>query len=78
MSTIFLERTLCCKVKTNCFILTGVIQFLERTLCCKVKTEVAELPAVGDSWKEHYVVKSKHVRTSGRNATVILGKNIML
>ena len=99
MSTIFLERTLCCKVKTNKLIYCNTPTFLERTLCCKVKTVrfsqeelnsflertlrckvktrvVFEVKCV-DSWKEHYVVKSKQVGDVVW-AMKILGKNIML
>ena len=36
----FLERTICCKVKTNRRRKILFILFLERTICCKVKTEV--------------------------------------
>ena len=38
MSIIFLERTFCCKVKTEEVLDLSPLRFLERTFCCKVKT----------------------------------------
>jgi len=35
----FLERTICCKVKTVNSYSVFVRLFLERTICCKVKTK---------------------------------------
>ena len=35
---LFLERTICCKVKTERDPFLVASQFLERTICCKVKT----------------------------------------
>ena len=39
---LFLERTICCKVKTAKFAANSRCQFLERTICCKVKTHFLE------------------------------------
>ncbi len=35
---LFLERTICCKVKTGIDTPLSRLTFLERTICCKVKT----------------------------------------
>ncbi len=42
MSTVFLERTFCYKVKTILPILNSNMSFLERTFCYKVKTPRVE------------------------------------
>ena len=76
--TRFLERTICCKVKTILLKFNPFNKFLERTICCKVKTAIVNIGQFFEFLERTICCKVKTIAKKGKKHPTIFRKNNLL